>query len=215
MNRFGSSSRSAERGKTPSVIGTVTVLPVRSSVMVMVSGTSATLMTTPDRLFLRRTPRDSVVQTRTPIRGRHGCPKRRGSRMLRACDWRSLAAGARHVVAAVAALTLASLPGCVADPGVRIAPPPTSWPTPGARRSSAMPSRASFLRFRGLTAWTDERSPVSEWSAEHAAEVVSVGPRWTRRIERIVRIEDAEPDQLLPAFELLADQSPLWDTQPR
>ena len=33
------SSRTAEAGNTPSVIGTVTVLPVRSSVMVMVSGT--------------------------------------------------------------------------------------------------------------------------------------------------------------------------------
>ena len=32
---------------------------------------------------------------------------------------------------------------------------------------------------------------------------------------RIVRIEDADPVQLLPAFELLAEQAPLWDTQPR
>src|SRR5215216_3519084 len=39
MNRSGSSSRSAELGNTPSVMGTVTVLPVRSSVIVMVSGT--------------------------------------------------------------------------------------------------------------------------------------------------------------------------------
>ena len=39
MNRFGSSSRTADDGKTPSVIGTVTVFPVRSSVIVMVSGT--------------------------------------------------------------------------------------------------------------------------------------------------------------------------------
>ena len=39
MNRLGSSSRSAELGNTPSVMGTVTVLPVRSSVIVMVSGT--------------------------------------------------------------------------------------------------------------------------------------------------------------------------------
>ncbi len=40
MNRLGSSSRNAELGNTPSVMGTVTVLPVRSSVIVMVSGTS-------------------------------------------------------------------------------------------------------------------------------------------------------------------------------
>ena len=39
MNRLGSSSRSADEGKTPPLIGTVTVLPVRSSVMVIVSGT--------------------------------------------------------------------------------------------------------------------------------------------------------------------------------
>jgi len=39
MNSDGSSSRSALEGNTPPSIGTVTVLPVRSSVMVMVSGT--------------------------------------------------------------------------------------------------------------------------------------------------------------------------------
>src|ERR1700712_4747633 len=38
MNSDGSSSRTAVAGKTPSVIGTVTCLPVRSSMMVMVSG---------------------------------------------------------------------------------------------------------------------------------------------------------------------------------
>ena len=39
MNSVGSSSRIADAGNTPSVIGTVTDLPVRSSVIVMVSGT--------------------------------------------------------------------------------------------------------------------------------------------------------------------------------
>ena len=39
MNRLGSSSRNALLGNTPSVMGTVTVFPVRSSVIVMVSGT--------------------------------------------------------------------------------------------------------------------------------------------------------------------------------
>ena len=38
MNSDGSSSRTAAAGNTPPSIGTVTVLPVRSSVMVMVSG---------------------------------------------------------------------------------------------------------------------------------------------------------------------------------
>ena len=42
--RFLSSSRRAELGKTPSVMGTVTVLPVRSSVIVMVSGTGETVV---------------------------------------------------------------------------------------------------------------------------------------------------------------------------
>jgi hypothetical protein len=214
-------------------------------------------------------------------------------------DSRSLAAGARHVVAAVAALTLASLPGCAADPGARAsaALAPASAPTPapvitiesdsaswteqiewalarferaglkmptvsisvhghkepcggngGLYRpletpevhlcSSSTPNsraarlitlhelahawcenqlsdeqRASFLRFRGLTAWTDDRMPRHEWGAEHAAEVVSWG-LMDEQI-RIVRIEDADPAQLVPAFELLAHQSPLWDTQPR
>ena len=40
MKRLGSSSRSAELGNTPPVMGTVTVLPVRSSVIVIVSGMS-------------------------------------------------------------------------------------------------------------------------------------------------------------------------------
>ena len=39
MYRVGSSSRRADDGNTPPSIGTVTVFPVRSSVMVMVSGT--------------------------------------------------------------------------------------------------------------------------------------------------------------------------------
>ena len=39
MRRSGSSSRSADDGNTPLSIGTVTFLPVRSSMIVMVSGT--------------------------------------------------------------------------------------------------------------------------------------------------------------------------------
>ncbi len=39
MRRSGSSSRNAAEGNTPSVMGTVTCLPVRSSMIVMVSGT--------------------------------------------------------------------------------------------------------------------------------------------------------------------------------
>src|SRR6478735_6498618 len=39
MNSDGSSSRSALDGNTPPLIGTVTCFPVRSSMMVMVSGT--------------------------------------------------------------------------------------------------------------------------------------------------------------------------------
>ncbi len=208
-------------------------------------------------------------------------------------DWRSLATGARHVVAAVAALMVASLPGCVAGAGVHgaVAPAPApvvtidsdsaswteqvEWAVARFRRAGlALPSvsisvhdhkepcggngglyrpmkhpevhlcsssapdsraarlitlhelahawcetqlsdaeRAAFLRARGLTAWTDDRLPRHEWGAEHAAEVVS----WGLMDEQIpiVRIEDADPDQLLPAFDLLADQAPLWTTQPR
>lgn len=206
-------------------------------------------------------------------------------------DWRSLTAGARDVIAALAALTLAALPGCVAGPGVHaiVATAPAitiesdsapwteqvEWALARFSRAGlTLPSvsisvhdhkepcggngglyrpmdvpevhlcsssdpdsraarlitlhelahawcetqlgeaeRAAFLRERGLTAWTDERLPRHEWGAEHAAEVVSWG-LMDERI-RIVRIEDAEPARLLPAFTLLADQPPLWASQPR
>lgn len=68
--------------------------------------------------------------------------------------------------------------------------------------------RSAFLALRGLDAWVDEDAPPHEWGAEHAAEVVS----WGLMDEEvsIIRIYDAEPDQLLPAFQLLVNQTPSW-----
>ena len=50
--------------------------------------------------------------------------------------------------------------------------------------------------------------PPHEWGAEHAAEVVS----WGLMDEPIpiVRIDDASPDELAVAFDLLVGESPLW-----
>ena len=68
--------------------------------------------------------------------------------------------------------------------------------------------RADLLRVRGLEAWTDPAIPRWEWGAEHAAEIISWGLMDAE--VQIVRINDADPAQLLPAFELLAGRPPLW-----
>lgn len=68
--------------------------------------------------------------------------------------------------------------------------------------------RQQFLSLRELDAWIDDDLPRYEWGAEHAAEVVA----WGLMDEEIpiVRINDAQPDQLLPAFQLLVNQTPSW-----
>src|SRR5688500_13026177 len=80
MYRFGSSWRTAVAGNTPSVIGTVTVFPVRSSVIVMVSGMLLPRVTRMWRGFCPRgeitsDPRDGP-QRRSGDRGREDARRR-------------------------------------------------------------------------------------------------------------------------------------------
>lgn len=68
--------------------------------------------------------------------------------------------------------------------------------------------RTSLLHLRKLLHWVEPDTPRHQWGAEHAAEVVS----WGLMSEEItiIRINDAEPDQLAAAFRLLVGRQPLW-----
>ena len=63
MNKLGSSSRNAADEKTPPVIGTVTVLPVRSSVIVMVSAMWHLLGTDREQPFEAFSPTSQARRT--------------------------------------------------------------------------------------------------------------------------------------------------------
>jgi hypothetical protein len=67
--------------------------------------------------------------------------------------------------------------------------------------------RAAFLEIRSLDHWTDPDVPAWQWGAEHAAEVVSWG--LMDEMVPIIRIYDAEPEQLREAFEMLVGRAPL------
>ena len=67
--------------------------------------------------------------------------------------------------------------------------------------------KEAFLQLRALDTWVDRRVPPHEWGAEHAAEVVS----WGLMDENvpIIRIYNAEPAELMVAFESLTGREPL------
>ena len=71
--------------------------------------------------------------------------------------------------------------------------------------------QTDFLQLRALDTWVDQRVPPHEWGAEHAAEVVSWG--LMDEIVEIVRIYNAEPAELLVAFESLTGRQPLVEQE--
>src|SRR6478609_2042615 len=103
MYSDGSSSRTAGAGNTPSVIGTVTCLPVRSSMMVMVSGMLFPSLTQRDGRGLlpggghyNRSPRLDPSDLRTP-RPRGGRGSAHLERRVVVTSWReALALVAQH-----------------------------------------------------------------------------------------------------------------------